>query len=71
MVFRPGICGFDTSAGRLYLVISLRRDNRGVFLSRPNMRRTDFCYFQDTRDVPNVKIDPYSFRSLEARCILH
>jgi hypothetical protein len=66
MVFRPGICGFDTSAVRLYLVIGLTQDNRGGFLSRPNIRRTDFCYFRDTPDVPNVKTDSYPLRSLEA-----
>jgi hypothetical protein len=70
MVVRPGIRGFDTSAGRLYLVIGLTQDNRGVFLSHPNMRRTDFCYFRDTPDVADVKTDSYPLLSLEARFIL-
>jgi hypothetical protein len=54
-----GICGFETVVGRRYIVISLRRDNRGVFTSRRNMPCTDRCYLQDTLDVPNVKTDVY------------
>jgi hypothetical protein len=34
------------------------------------MRRTDFCYFRDTPDVPDVKTDSFPLLSLEARCIL-
>jgi hypothetical protein len=56
---RPGICGFDTEVVRLYLELGLTRDSREVILLPPNMPRTDFCYFRDTLDVPDVKTDVY------------
>jgi hypothetical protein len=41
MVFRPGICSFDTVVGRPDLAIDLARDNGGDFLSRLNMLSTN------------------------------
>jgi hypothetical protein len=55
LIFRLGICGFDTEVARLYLVLSVARDSRDVLLFPPNMIRTDFCYFGDTPDLPDAK----------------
>jgi hypothetical protein len=53
----PGICWFETLAGRWYLARDLTRDNRAEVLSRLDTPRTNWHYPMDKPVSPGGKID--------------